>query len=193
VTTALVLASSSPYRRQLLERLRLDFQTGTPAIDETPAPGETGENLVLRLAESKARALATRYPSHLIIGSDQVATLGETILGKPGNLPAAQGQLKAQSGRRVSFYTGVAVIDSQTGRVYSDIDRTVVQFRQLPATAVSRYLEREKPFDCAGSFKCEGLGISLFDAIKTDDPTALTGLPLIKLCQLLRKHGLEIP
>lgn len=182
----LLLASSSKYRRQLLERLGLPFESNSPDIDETPLPGESPEALVVRLAEAKARALASNYPNFLIIGSDQVACVDGQILGKPGTVERAEAQLAALSGNSVHFYTGLALLNPVARRVQVDMDTTEVQFRELTTQEISAYIAREQPLDCAGSFKSEGLGVALFERIATEDPAALIGLPLVKLCEMLR-------
>lgn len=187
----LVLASTSPYRRELLARLRLPFTTVCPDVDERPLPGETPLALALRLAEAKAAAVARLHPEARVIGSDQVADLDGSALGKPGGREAAIAQLLAMSGRSVAFRTAVAV--ASKGSVSSAADTTVVRFRELGRDEVTRYVDVEQPLDCAGSFKSEGLGISLFEAIETTDPTALVGLPLIATAGLLRRSGLALP
>lgn len=184
-----MLASSSRYRRALLEKLGLDFIADSPAIDESAQPGETPAALVERLAREKAQALATKYPRHLIIGSDQVACLDGEILGKPGNAVRARQQLQAASGRHVLFLTGLCLLDSESGVLQSVVEPFAVEFRMLSAAQIDRYLEREQPFDCAGSFKSEGLGIALFERLEGDDPNALVGLPLIRLVTLLEAAG----
>lgn len=189
----LVLASSSPYRRELLARLRHPFSWAAPAIDETPYTGESAEALVRRLAEAKARALSKQYPAHLIIGSDQVATLDEQILGKPHNFNRARNQLLAASGSSVTFITGLALLDSSSGHCQVDAIPFTVHFRQLSEAQIQRYLEAEQPYDCAGSFKAEGLGISLFRATEGEDNTSLIGLPLIRLVSMLSNAGIAIP
>lgn len=191
---ALLLASSSPYRRELLERLQLPFTWQSPSIDETRLEDESGIDLVKRLAEEKARALADRHPDHLIIGSDQVAVLGNgEILGKPHELPRAQQQLRAASGSSVTFMTGLALLNSNTGQCQVDCVPFTVHFRPLSDERILRYLQREQPFDCAGSFKSEGLGISLFRSTEGKDATSLIGLPLIRLVDMLLNEGVEIP
>lgn len=191
---ALLLASSSPYRRELLERLQLPFTWQSPSIDETRLEDESGTDLVKRLAEEKARALADRHPDHLIIGSDQVAVLGNgEILGKPHDLPRAQQQLRAASGSSVTFLTGLALLNSNTGQCQVDCVPFTVHFRPLSDERILRYLQREQPFDCAGSFKSEGLGISLFRSTEGKDATSLIGLPLIRLVDMLLNEGVEIP
>lgn len=189
----LLLASSSRYRRQLLERLHLPFIWASPDIDESPQPGEAPEHLVRRLAEAKARALAASHPDHLIIGSDQVACLGDAILGKPGDFANAQRQLRAASGRILRFATGLCLLNSGSGHCQTVIEPFEVRFRRLSDEQIDRYLEREQPFDCAGSFKSEGLGIALFEELRGRDPNALIGLPLIALIDLLRIEGIKIP
>ncbi|VXC38961.1 hypothetical protein PSEUDO8AS_70186 [Pseudomonas sp. 8AS] len=189
----LALASSSAYRRELLARLRQPFTWSAPAIDETPQPGEPAEALVRRLAEAKARALSEEHPQHLIIGSDQVAVLGEQILGKPHDFERAKQQLLAASGASVTFLTGLALLNSASGHCQVDCIPFTVHFRQLNVAQISRYLELEQPYDCAGSFKAEGLGVSLFRATEGDDATSLIGLPLIRLVGMLHEEGIHIP
>lgn len=190
--TSIVLASSSVYRRALLERLGLPFLWGSPSIDESPEPGETAPVLVTRLAMEKAQALAAQHPDSWIIGSDQVACLDNAILGKPGNHANAFAQLRACSGRRVEFLTGLCLLDSRSGEMQTIVEPFAVVFRQLSDAQINRYLERERPFDCAGSFKVEGLGIALFERLEGNDPNALIGLPLIRLVTLLQQAGIEI-
>jgi len=186
----LLLASSSPYRRELLERLGLPFTCASPDIDESPYQGETGEALATRLAESKARELADRFPGHWIIGSDQVACLPDgSVLSKPGNHEMATEQLRQSSGHRVLFLTGLALLDSDSGKIDSLCEPFNVKFRELADEEIEAYLLREKPYDCAGSFKMEGLGITLFEALEGRDPNSLVGLPLIALNDLLRQWG----
>ncbi|MGY0611987.1 MULTISPECIES: Maf family protein [unclassified Luteimonas] len=187
----LVLASTSPYRRELLARLRLPFDTARPEVDEAPLAGETPSALALRLAEAKARAVATLHPGARVIGSDQVADFDGVALGKPGSREAAIAQLQAMSGRAVAFRTAVAVVGS--GTMATALDTTLVRFRQLGRGEIERYVDCEQPFDCAGSFKSEGLGITLFEAIETRDPTALVGLSLLDTVRLLRESGLVLP
>ncbi|ALN19960.1 Maf family protein [Ectopseudomonas mendocina] len=191
---ALLLASSSPYRRELLERLQLPFTWQSPSIDESRREGEAAIDLVKRLAEEKARALATDHPGHLIIGSDQVAVLGSgEILGKPHDLPRAQQQLRAASDSSVTFLTGLALLNTCTGRCQVDCVPFTVHFRPLGDEQILRYLQREQPFDCAGSFKSEGLGISLFRSTEGEDATSLIGLPLIRLVDMLLNEEIEVP
>jgi len=175
-----------------MEKLELPFIWESPDIDETPNPGETACALVERLARSKAAALAKHYPGHLIIGSDQAATLDGRILGKPGNAGNAFKQLKAASGRRVEFLTGLSLLNSATGEHQSLVEPFAVVFRQLDDETIERYLQREQPFDCAGSFKAEGLGIALFERLEGNDPNALIGLPLIRLTDLLARAGVPV-
>lgn len=189
----LLLASSSPYRRELLDRLRLPFVCASPDIDETRLPDEPAVALVKRLAEQKAQALAPRFPGHLIIGSDQVAVLDEQILGKPYTFERAQEQLSASSGKSVSFLTGLALLNSDTGECQVDCVRFTVHMRELDQTRIARYLHAEQPYDCAGSFKAEGLGVSLFRATEGPDATSLIGLPLIRLVDMLMNEGLTLP
>ena len=189
----IVLASSSSYRRELLTRLQLPFSCHSPDIDEAPLAGESPEALVQRLAISKARKLAADYPQHLIIGSDQVAVLDGQIIGKPGDAAGALRQLSAASGRSVVFLTGLAVLDTRTQSEQVDVVPFTVHFRQLSAVQIQRYIELEQPFDCAGSFKSEGLGVSLFRATEGDDATSLVGLPLIRLCDMLNACGIAVP
>lgn len=191
---ALLLASSSPYRRELLDRLQLPFTWQSPCIDESRREGEAAIDLVKRLAEEKARALAASHPDHLIIGSDQVAVLGDgQILGKPHDLPRAQQQLRAASGSSVTFLTGLALLNTSSGRCQVDCVPFTVHFRPLSDEQILRYLQREQPFDCAGSFKSEGLGISLFRSTEGEDANSLIGLPLIRLVDMLLNEGVEIP
>ncbi|QJD58487.1 septum formation inhibitor Maf [Pseudomonas sp. gcc21] len=189
----LVLASSSPYRRELLQRLQLPFEWAAPHINEEAYTGESAEELTLRLALDKARALAERFPSHLIIGSDQVLLLEGQPVSKPGSHATAASQLRRCSGRTVRFVTSLCVLDSATGDYQQDYVPFEVAFRTLDDASIERYLAYDQPYDCAGSFKAEGLGISLFSALRGDDPTSLIGLPLIRLCEMLRQEGTRIP
>lgn len=189
----LVLASSSPYRRELLNRLRLPFSWSAPAIDETRQPDEDADALVRRLAKEKACALSATHPRHLIIGSDQVAILGQQVLGKPHTLERARAQLLAASGNSITFLTGLALLNSENGNCQVDCIPFTVHFRQLSEAQVMRYLHAEQPFDCAGSFKAEGLGISLFRSTEGADATSLIGLPLIRLVDMLHDAGIDIP
>lgn len=187
----LVLASTSRYRRELLDRLRLPFDTARPDVDESPLPAETPEALAVRLAEAKARAIARARPEAWVIGSDQVADLDGAPLGKSGTHARAIAQLQAMSGRAIAFRTAVCVVRGE--RALAALDTTVVRFRTLSAEEIERYVGAEQPFDCAGSFKSESLGIALFEAIETRDPTALVGLPLIATAGLLRRAGYALP
>ena len=186
-----LLASSSPYRRELLQRLGLDFDWAAPEIDETALPGEAPEALVQRLAAEKARALQADFPDRLIIGSDQVATLDESILTKPLTRERAIAQLTTCSGRRVRFFTGLALLDAASNHLSIHLEPFDVVFRSLSSEDVTNYVDRETPFDCAGSFRVEGPGIALFQALEGRDPNALIGLPLIALCDLLRERGIN--
>ncbi|WP_028917411.1 Maf family protein [Pseudoxanthomonas sp. J35] len=187
----LILASTSRYRRELLQRLRLPFECASPGIDETPLRAESPPQLVRRLAQAKADAVAERFPDAWVIGSDQAAELDGQVLGKPGGREAAIAQLTQMSGRTVRFHTAVCL--RRGAHELATVDLTQVHFRTLAADEIERYVDAEQPFDCAGSFKCEGLGISLFEAIENRDPTALIGLPLIALSGLLREAGYALP
>jgi septum formation protein len=188
----LVLASTSRYRRALLERLGLAFDVIAPDIDETPQPGEPPAATALRLAEAKARAVATRCSHALVIGSDQVADLDGTPLGKPGDHARAAAQLRALSGRTVVFHTGVAACDAASGRCRSVLVDVASTFRVLTDGDIEAYLRRETPYDCAGAVRSEGLGIALFERIESGDPTALIGLPLIAVVDLLGAEGIKV-
>jgi septum formation protein len=183
----LILASTSRYRRELLERLRLPFDTVAPEVDETPLPGEAPAVLAQRLALAKAQAVARAHPQAVVIGSDQVADLQGQCLGKPGQHERAVAQLRAMRGRDVIFQTAVALV--APGLVQQELAQVRVRFRDLSDEEIERYLHAEQPYDCAGSAKSEGLGIALLDSIDSDDPTALIGLPLIRTCRLLRQAG----
>ncbi|MEJ7931885.1 Maf family nucleotide pyrophosphatase [Ramlibacter sp. AN1015] len=189
----LVLGSTSPYRRELLQRLRVPFEVAAPEVDETPLPAETPDALARRLALAKARAVAARFPDALVIGSDQVADLDGQPLGKPGSHERACAQLRAMRGRDVVFQTAVAVVCGASGFERCDLAAVRVRFRALCDAEIERYLIAEQPYDCAGSAKSEGLGIALLEAIDNDDPTALVGLPLIRTCRMLREAGLRLP
>lgn len=189
----LVLASSSAYRRELLQRLRLPFTCCSPGINEEPRQGENAKELACRLAEEKARAVAASHQQHLIIGSDQVAVLGEQILGKPHDRQRATTQLLAASGKSVTFHTALALLNSHTGECQVDCIPFTVHFRLLSEQQILRYLEAEQPFDCAGSFKSEGLGVSLFRRTEGSDATSLVGLPLIRLIDMLHRAGISVP
>ena len=188
---SLILASTSRYRRELLERLRLPFAVESPEVDETPQPGEPPAAMAQRLALAKARAVAARHPSAVVIGSDQVADLDGNPIGKPGTHERAIQQLRAMRGRQVIFQTAVAVVCRATGFVGTALAPVTVRFRALTDTEIEHYLRTEQPYDCAGSAKSETLGIALLDAIESDDPTALVGLPLIRTCALLRQAGID--
>lgn len=188
----LVLASTSPFRKQLLEKLHLQFITDKPNVDETPLAGETAVELVERLAIAKAQALASNYDNALLIGSDQVCVNNGKILGKPGDFATAFAQLKAASAKKITFYTGLAVVNSQTGNVQSLVEPFTVQFRELSDAMIENYLNKEQPFNCAGSFKSEGYGIALFDSLQGKDPNSLIGLPLISLIRMLEAEGFAV-
>jgi septum formation protein len=188
----LVLASTSRYRRALLARLGMPFDVIAPDVDEQPLPAERPAATALRLAEAKARAVASRVAGALVIGSDQVADLDGAHVGKPGNHPRAAAQLRALSGRTIVFHTGVALCDADSGRCRSAMVDVASTFRALTDAEIDEYLRREQPFDCAGGVKSEGLGIALFERIASDDPTALVGLPLIAVVELLRAEGLSV-
>ena len=187
----LILASTSRYRRELLQRLHLPFDVVSPQVDETPLPGERPEDLALRLALAKAQAVATQRPGAVVIGSDQVADLDGEPIGKPGTHERAVQQLQRMRGRRVVFQTAVAVVRADRAFARVLLAPVSVQFRALDDAEIEHYLRTEQPYDCAGSAKCETLGIALLDAIHSDDPTALVGLPLIRTCALLREAGLN--
>lgn len=187
----LILASTSRYRRELLERLHLPFHVARPDVDESPQPEETPPALAQRLAQAKALAIATQYPESWIIGSDQVAALGGQALGKPGTRENAISQLTAMSGREIRFHTAVCLARGEA--LFEAMDTTLVRFRTLEADEIARYVDTEQPLDCAGSFKSEGLGIALFEHIESRDPTALIGLPLIALSRMLREAGFSLP
>jgi MAF protein len=193
-TRAIVLASSSPYRRELMLRLGLPFTWAAPAVNEDPLAGENPLELVQRLALSKARSLADKFPDALIIGSDQVAVLAEgRILTKPGEHAAARSQLQSCSGRVVSFKTGLCLLDAGSAQMQADVVECEVFFRQLLDAEIERYLLAERPYDCAGAFKSEGLGLALLSGMRLPDPSALIGLPLIALAAMLRRAGVPVP
>jgi len=187
----LILGSTSRYRRELLERLRLPFTVAAPDVDETPQAGELPAPLALRLALAKAREVAARHPGAIVIGSDQVADLDGQPMGKPGQHDRAVAQLRAMRGRAVVFQTAVAVVRPDTGYERVQLAPVTVRFRDLSDAEIEHYLRTEQPYDCAGSAKCETLGIALLEAIESDDPTALVGLPLIRTCAMLREAGLD--
>ena len=192
-TNSLVLASSSRYRRELLKRLGVAFKSVSPDVDEAPHGSEMPRQMAIRLAREKAEAVGKRHPSAWIIGSDQVADLDGQPIGKPGTLDAAREQLQALSGHTVLFHTALCFANSRLGRRHERVVTTDVVFRRLTDTEIERYLEREPAFDCAGSAKSEGLGISLLSRLGGDDPTALIGLPLIALSAMLRAEGFDVP
>ncbi|WP_145571001.1 Maf family protein [Yersinia bercovieri] len=187
----LVLASTSSYRRTLLEKLQLPFITAAPKVDETPQPGEAADALVQRLALAKAQALAARYPQHRIIGSDQVCVINGEIVGKPHNHANAVKQLQQASGQCVTFYTGLALLNTATSTINCLCETFDVYFRTLSEAEINGYLTREQPWNCAGSFKSEGLGITLFERLSGRDPNSLIGLPLIALTQMLIEQGVN--
>lgn len=189
----LVLGSTSRYRRELLQRLNLPFDVAAPDVDETPQAGEAPRALALRLARAKAHAVARQHPQAVVIGSDQVADLAGEPLGKPGEHERAVAQLRRMRGQTVVFQTAVAVVCLATGFEQVELAPVEVAFRDLSDEEIERYLRAEQPYDCAGSAKSEGLGIALLDAIHSDDPTALIGLPLIRTCRMLRAAGLVLP
>lgn len=188
----LVLASSSPFRKEVLSRLGLPFDTVSPNADETVRENEPPSELVVRLASLKAETAAHDYPDALIIGSDQVAALDGRILGKPGDHQKAVQQLQMASGRSVMFYTGLCLLNSKTGISQTDYSIFTVKFRDLTDEQIENYLQKEKPYNCAGSFKSEALGSALFDSLDGDDPTSLIGLPLIKLIRMLEHEGVRV-
>ncbi|MDQ7972958.1 MAG: Maf family nucleotide pyrophosphatase [Rhodocyclaceae bacterium] len=187
-----ILGSTSRYRRDLMSRLRLPFDVQAPEVDETPQPGEAPADLAVRLALAKAHAVAARFPDSVVIGSDQVADLHGEPLGKPGDHDRATAQLRRMRGQTLIFQTAVAVVCHATGFVQQDIAPVRVVFRDLSDAAIEHYLRAEQPYDCAGSAKSEGLGIALLEAIDSDDPTALVGLPLIRTCRMLRAAGVDL-
>jgi septum formation protein len=187
-----VLGSTSPYRRELLQRLQLPFEVAAPDVDEAPLSGEPPAALARRLALAKAHAVAAMYPQAVVIGSDQVADLGGEPLGKPGTHDNAVAQLRRMRGRLVVFHTAVAVVCQATGFEQMDLAPVRVRFRDLADAEIEAYLRAEQPYDCAGSARSEGLGIALLDAIESDDPTALVGLPLIRTCRMIRAAGVKV-
>lgn len=192
MTRRIVLGSSSPYRRELLSRLKLGFDVDLPHVDETPRPGECPRDIALRLALEKARAVAAKHPDAAVIGSDQVADLGGQPLGKPGTHERAARQLRQMSGQVVVFHTAVAVVCEASGFEQVDLAPVRVTFRELGDEEIESYLRAEQPYDCAGSARSEGLGIALLEAIESDDPSALVGLPLIRTCRMLRAAGVRL-
>ena len=188
----IVLASTSPFRRELLGKLGLPFETANPAADESVLPGESPEDTALRLSEVKARAVAKQYPDALIIGSDQVACLDGQIFGKPGTHDNAVRQLKSMRGRTINFFTGLCLFNAKTGKAQIRGVPTLVTFRNLSDEEIENYLRKEQPYNCAGSAKSEGLGIAVIEKMQGDDPNALVGLPLIALCEMLRKENVFV-
>ena len=188
----LLLGSTSPYRRELLARLRIPFEVAAPEVDETAYPSETPKQLACRLAMTKARAVAARFPSHVVIGSDQVADLDGLALGKPGDHARAVLQLQQMRGQTVVFQTAVAVVCRDSGFAQMDLAQVQVKFRDLSDAQIEAYLLAEMPYDCAGSAKSEGLGIALLERIDNDDPSALVGLPLIRTCRMLEAAGVRV-
>jgi septum formation protein len=188
----LVLGSTSPYRRELLQRLHLPFEVATPDVDETPLPGEAPRLLAERLALAKARAVARNFPHAVVIGSDQVADLNGLPLGKPGTHERAVAQLRQMRGQTVVFQTAVAVVCLESGFEQSSLAAVRVTFRDLSDAEIENYLRAERPYDCAGSAKSEGLGIALLESIDNDDPTALVGLPLIRTCKMIQAAGVAL-
>ena len=193
VIRPLILGSTSRYRRELLRRLQIDFDVAVPDVDETPLPGEAPRALAGRLALAKARAVAGTFPHAVVIGSDQVADLDGASLGKPGNHDRAVIQLRQMRGKTVIFQTAVAVVCLDSGFEQASLAEVRVKFRDLSDGEIENYLRAEQPYDCAGSAKSEGLGITLLESIDSDDPTALVGLPLIRTCKLLRSAGIDLP
>lgn len=189
----LVLGSTSAYRRTLLERLGVPFTVAAPNVDETPLPSEAPIDLVHRLARAKAEAVAQKQAKALVIGSDQLAVCGREVLGKPGSGERAIAQLRQLSGQRVTFYTAVHVVNSDSGSNEGHLDATTVHFRSLTDEEIKNYVARDKPYQCAGGFRIESLGVALFTRVESQDPTALVGLPLIWLAGSLRRHGFKVP
>ncbi len=188
----LILGSTSPFRRELLSKLGLPFACDKPLVDETPLAGETPSTLVARLAEAKARAVAERHRGALVIGSDQVAVVDGQILGKPGEHSTAVAQLSAAAGKAVTFYTGLCLLDADSGEAETLVEPFIVHFKALTQDQIQGYLRAEQPYNCAGSFKSEGLGIMLFDRLEGRDPNTLIGLPLITLGEMLARKGVDV-
>lgn len=189
----LVLASTSRYRRELLARLNIPFDIAAPDVDETPLKGEAPQALAQRLASAKTRAVQPAWPDALIIGSDQVAVVGDIIIGKPGNFDNAVAQLKVMRGKAIHFFTALCVLNARTGRQQSALVPVTVHMRDISDAQIERYLRAEEPYDCAGSARIEGLGITLVAKLEGEDPNALIGLPLIALCEMLRNEGFGLP
>jgi len=195
MTQPLILASTSPYKKMLLERLQLEFSCQSPQVDETPHNGEHPSAMAQRLAEQKALAVATKFPNALVIGADQVADLNGKILGKPGNHQRAAAQLSAQSGQKMQFHCAISVVQQlSNGKILKQtrVNTTEVQFRTLNQQQIDNYLHSDQPYNCAGSFKVEALGISLFSSVNSNDPSSLIGLPLIDLCSILADYGVNV-
>ena len=188
----LVLASTSPFRKSVLEKLGLPFDCHAPEVDEAPQPHETPAQLVERLSIAKAQAVAAHLQQGLVIGSDQVAVIDDEILGKPGNHENAVAQLERASGKTVTFLTGLALVNAESGAIQAEVMPFKVVFRQLTQPQIVNYLNAEQPYNCAGSFKSEGLGIALFERLEGDDPNTLIGLPLIRLIRMLEKEGMTV-
>lgn len=189
----LVLGSTSPFRKALLDKLAIPFISDAPLTDESRYPDESPDRLVLRLAEAKAREVAARHPGALIIGSDQAACVDGKVIGKPGNRENAIAQLSAASGKAVIFHTGLCLYNTVSQRLHVEVEPFSVHFRRLSRDQIERYVDREQPFNCAGSFKSEGFGITLFSALEGRDPNALIGLPLILLVEMLAREGITLP
>jgi len=192
MSKTLVLASTSPFRKEILSRLHIAFETFAPLVDESPLENESPSQLVTRLSILKAKSAQSKYPDALIIGSDQVAVIDNTILGKPGNHEQAVKQLNQVSGKQIYFLTGLSVINTETDKIQTDMVDFSVKFRQLTSTQIENYLKLDKPYNCAGSFKSEGLGIALLDRMIGSDPTAIIGLPLIRLVRMLEAESLFV-
>lgn len=192
MTRRLILGSTSPYRRELMQRLAIPFETAAPDIDETRFDGESARDMVLRLSLQKAQAVAAQYPDALIIGSDQCAVLHEQVIGKPGSHDNAVKQLQNASGQSVAFLTGLCLYDSRDGSYQLDVVPFAVDFRELNDAEIDAYLRKDQPYNCAGSFRSESLGITLFKRMHGDDPSALMGLPLIRLSQMLKQAGVDL-
>lgn len=192
MSKTLVLASTSPFRKEILSRLHIAFETFAPLVDETPLANESSSQLVTRLSILKAQSAQSEYSRALIIGSDQVAVIDNTILGKPGNHQQAVKQLKLVSGKQVDFLTGLSVMNTETNKIQTDLVHFGVKFRSLTSTQIENYLKIDQPYNCAGSFKSEGLGIALLDRMIGSDPTAIIGLPLIRLIRMLEAEGLSV-
>ena len=189
---SLVLASTSIYRRELLERLQIPFQTASPDVDETPFPGESAKQTSWRLSREKAQAVVVHYPDALIIGSDQVALLEEQQIGKPLTHDNAVRQLRAMRGKTVTFYTALSLLNARSGEIQTEVAENRVSFRELSDDEIENYLRKEQPYHCAGSAKSEGLGIALISRMEGDDPNALVGLPIILLIEMLKKQGITV-